>query len=278
MRPRFPLLRLVRPPACARAALPALIALALVCPRLASAGDVLDRIGATHAVRVCIWPEYYGIAWRDPRTGELSGIDVDMSRALAADLGVRVTYVETTFASFEADLREQRCDVAMFALAVTAARERLVRFTQPYLQSDIYALAMRDSGVVREWADIDRPGVSVGVQANTFMEPVMRAALRHARLVVLPPEVLREGELQAGRVDVVMTDFPYGHRLLENADWARLIAPPAPFHPVQYAYAVRPGDSAWLARLNTFVARIRGDGRLAEAARRYHLTEVLLPR
>jgi cyclohexadienyl dehydratase len=255
-----------------------LLATALAGPRTAHAGDVLERVKTTRTVRVCIWPEYYGITWRDPRTGEVSGIDIEMSRALAADLGVRVSYVETTFSRFEADLVEQRCDVAMFALAVTAARQQTVRFTQPYLQSGIYALTMRDSGVVRDWADIDQPGVNVGVQANTFMEPVMRAALRHARLVVLPPDVSREGELQAGRIDVVMTDFPYGHRLLENADWARLIAPPAPFHPVQYAYAVRPGDGAWLARLNTFVARVRDDGRLAEAARRNHLTEVLLPR
>ena len=39
----------------------------------------------------------------------------------------------------------------------------------------------------------------------------------------------RERELVAGRVDVFMTDYPYSRRLLDNADWARLIAPAEPF-------------------------------------------------
>ncbi len=244
----------------------------------AHAGDVLDRVRATHSVRVCIWPEYYGIVWRDPRNGRLSGIDAEMSAALAADLGVRLEYVDTTFSKLIDDLLDKRCDVAMFAVGVTPQRQRRLRFTRPYLESDVYGIVMRDSQVVREWADIDKPGVNVGVQANTFMEPAMRAALRHAHLVVLPPQVAREEELQAGRIDVMMTDFPYGHRLLENADWASLIAPPAPFHPVPYAYAVRPGDDAWLRTLDAFVARVKADGRLSAAAQRNHLTEVLISR
>jgi hypothetical protein len=36
---------------------------------------------------------------------------------------------------------------------------------------------------VRRWADIDKPGVQVAVQAGTFMEPVMAAALKQAKLV-----------------------------------------------------------------------------------------------
>src|SRR5256885_5291318 len=38
----------------------------------AGAGEVLDRIAATGALRVCIWPDYYGITFRDARTGRRS--------------------------------------------------------------------------------------------------------------------------------------------------------------------------------------------------------------
>ena len=30
-------------------------------------------------LRVCIWPEYYGITFRNPKSGELSGIDEMLS-------------------------------------------------------------------------------------------------------------------------------------------------------------------------------------------------------
>ena len=45
----------------------------------------LDRITVAKAVRVCIWPDYYSITYRDPRTQVLSGIDIDMARELGKE-------------------------------------------------------------------------------------------------------------------------------------------------------------------------------------------------
>jgi len=154
---------------------------------------------------------------------------------------------------------------------VLPARAEQLAFSRPYLQSDIYAVTTRGNRVVREWADIDKPGVQVAVQAGTFMEPVMAAALKQATMVVVKPPATRERELEAGRVDVFMTDYPYSRRLLDNADWAALISPPKPFHVLPYAYAVKQGDEAWLATVDEFVARIKRDGRLQAAAQRHGL-------
>jgi ABC-type amino acid transport substrate-binding protein len=149
-------------------------------------------------------------------------------------------------------------------------------FTQPYLESDIYGVTTRAGRVVREWQDIDRPGVQVAVQAGTFMEPVMRERLKQATLVVVSPPRTREQELESGRVDVFMTDYPYSRRLLDNADWARLVAPPAPFHRLGYAYAVTKGQPEWLARVEAFVVAVKRDGRLDAAARRHGLGEIVV--
>ena len=164
----------------------------------------------------------------------------------------------------------------MHAVGILQARAERVRFSQPYLKSDIYGVTTRSHRAVRTWEDIDQPGVRVAVQAGTFMEPVMAASLKRAQMVVVRPPQTREQELEAGRVDVFMTDFPYSRRLLDSADWARLVAPPEPFHILPYAYAVKPGDEAWLARVDTFVAAIKRDGRLAAAARRFGLGEIVV--
>ena len=63
----------------------------------AHAGAVADRVKARGELRVCIWPQYYGISLRDARTGALRGLDVDLSAAFAADLGVRLTHVDSSF-------------------------------------------------------------------------------------------------------------------------------------------------------------------------------------
>ena len=235
---------------------------------------MLDRVKAAQSVRVCIWPDYYGVTFRNPRTQQLGGIDVDLSAEFGRDMKAKIEYVETSFPKLVDDLKADRCDVAMFAVAVLPARAAQLAFSKPYLQSDIYGITTKSNRVVREWADIDKPGVQVAVQAGTFMEPVMAQALKQATMVVVKPPATRERELESGRVDVFMTDFPYSRRLLDNADWATLVSPPKPFHVLPYAYAVKQGDDAWLAQVDEFVARIKRDGRLEAAARRHGLAPI----
>ena len=242
----------------------------------AQAGPVLDRVTASSTLRVCIWPDYYGVTYRSPRTQQLGGIDIDLSQELAKDLGVKLSYVDSSFPKLVDDLVGDRCDIAMFAIGVLPARQAALKFAQPYLQSDIYGVTTRSNRAIKSWADIDKPGVQVAVQAGTFMEPVMAAGLKQAKMVVVRPPQTREQELEAGRVDVFMTDYPYSRRLLDNADWARLIAPSSPYHVLPYAYAVKPGDEDWLRRVNDFVAQIKRDGRLQYAAKRHGLTEIVV--
>ena len=249
---------------------------ALAGPQAAQAGATLDRIKAAGSVRVCIWPDYYGITFRNPRNQQLSGIDIDLSGELGRDLQLRVEHVDSSFPTLVDDLKAGRCDVAMFAVGMLPQRMEQLKFSRPYLQSDIYGVTTKGNRVVTQWADIDKPGVQVAVQAATFMKPVMAAALKQAKMVVVKPPATRERELESGRVDVFMTDFPYSRRLLDNADWATLVAPPKPFHVLPYAYAVKPGDDDWLAQVDAFVQRIQRDGRLDAAARRHGLGAIVV--
>ena len=121
----------------------------------AAAGEVLERIASTGALRVCIWPDYYGITFRDPRTGRLTGVDAELSAELARELGVRLQYVDSSFPRLIPDLLESRCDVAMFAVGILPQRQKQLRFTQPYLNSDIYGVTTKSNQTVQSWADID---------------------------------------------------------------------------------------------------------------------------
>lgn len=239
----------------------------------------LERVAATRTLRVCIWPDYYAITYRNPRTLELSGIDVDLAGEFAKELGAAVEFVDSSFAAVAGDLAADRCDVAMFAVGITPARAEKMRFTQPYLESDIYAITTRTNRRIRDWSDIDRPGVVVAVAKGTYHEGVMRDKLKYASLAVVETPFAREREVEAGRADVFMTDYPYSQRMLRNADWARLVAPPGTYHLTPYAYAVAPGDERWLARVDRFVAEVKRDGRLLAAARRHRLDPIaLVPR
>ncbi|SDH12815.1 substrate-binding periplasmic protein [Roseospirillum parvum] len=268
-----------------RRLLPCLLAAACLAlataPRPASAeGSAPDRLRAIEArgsVRVCIWPDYYSITYRNPRTGQLEGIDIDMARALADDLGVAVDFVDSSFAELVANLTGDLCDVAMHAVGVRADRARHMDFTAPHLVSGMYAVADRRHPTITDWADIDQPGHVVVVMKGTYMEPEMRGRLKQAELMVVDDFKAREQEVQSGRADVFMTDFPYGKRMADLTDWARLIAPPQPVAPTPYAYAVPKDEPAWLARVDAFVRQVKADGRLAAAGEKHGLTPILAP-
>ncbi len=235
----------------------------------------LDRVISDRVVHVCIWPDYYGITYRNPKTRQLSGIDYDMALALGKDLDVAVQFVDSSFSRLTEDLAHNRCDIAMFAVGVTPSRAEKLRFSQPYLFSDIYAITTKTNRRIKDWSDIDKVGTVVAVAKGTLHEPVMKARLKAAQLLVLDTPFAREQEVESGRADVFMSDYPYSQRFLANADWARLIAPPGSYHLTFYAYAMLPGDDRWHSRIEQFVSEIKADGRLLASARRHKLEPIV---
>lgn len=238
-------------------------------------GNHLERIQASKSLRVCIWPDYYSITYRNPKTQLLSGIDIDLAQELGKDLGVPVQFIDSSFAKLIEDVTQDRCDVAMFAIGITPQRAEKLRFTKPHLASDIYAVTTKTNRRIKGWDDIDKPGSVVAVAKGTLHEPVMKSKLKAAQLLILDTPFAREQEVQSGRADVFMTDYPYSQRFLANADWARLVSPPGNYHITPYAYAIKPGDDAWYRRLETFVSDIKRDGRLMTAAQRHKLDPIV---
>lgn len=250
--------------------------LGLVLCAAPAAADSLAEARARGTLRVCIWPDYYSISYRNPRSGEYEGIDIDLARGFASRLGLGIQFVLTDFRAFMDRLEARACELAMFGVGITEARATRVDFAAPYLSSPIFGVTTPNNPVIRAWADIDRPGNQVAVAAGTFMEPVMRGSLREATLVSIAPPQTREGELQSGRVDVFMSDYPYTRRLAMLGQAIRIVEPPPGFGETRYAPAVPKGDAAMLEAINGFIAAARADGTLARAAERHGLTPILL--
>lgn len=237
--------------------------------------DHLARIEATKTLRVCIWPDYYGISYRNPKSLQLTGIDIDNAQAVAKDLGVQVQFVDSSFAKLVDDVTADKCDIAMFAVGITPARQEKLRFTQPHLNSDIYGITTKSNRRIQTWSDIDRPGVVVAVAKGTLHEPVMKAKLKQAELLVVDTPAAREQEVQSGRADVFMTDYPFSRRMLDNSEWARLVSPTETYHMTPYGWAMAYGDDRFYARMDKALGDMKRDGRLLANARKHGLDAIV---
>ncbi len=240
------------------------------------ASSTLERVKDSKVLNVCIWPQYHGITYTNSRTGVLQGVDIDMSKAFAEDLGVKLNYVSSSFASFIQDLESDKCDIAMMGVGITPARSERLAFSRPYLRSDILFITTRSNQQLNSIDDIDKLGVVIAVQKGTLMEPFLRARLKSATLTVTTKPGEREREVESGRADAFATDYPYSQKMLADTDWAKVIVPERPWQQTDYAYAVKKNDPIWLNTVDEFLAKVKKDGRLEAAARKNNLTPILI--
>jgi polar amino acid transport system substrate-binding protein len=109
------------------------------------------------------------------------GVTVDIAREVAARLGVGVEFVcfDAARKSFEA-LVSGRADICF--LAIEPAREAEVAFTEPYVEIEgVYAVP-QDSPVTAP-ADVDRPGMRVGVKKGSAYDLFLTRTLLDATVV-----------------------------------------------------------------------------------------------
>src|SRR6516165_9263040 len=132
----------------------------------------LYEVTKNKKLRVCQYPLYYSISFRNPKTGEIEGIDADLAKELAKELDARLEIVESSFASFIADLQAGKCEIGMFGVGATLKRAQAVEFSHPYLLTNIYAVTRKDSKV-KKWEDVDQKGIKAAVSLGSYIEPFM---------------------------------------------------------------------------------------------------------
>lgn len=235
----------------------------------------LDKIKLEKNIKVCIWPDYYGISYLDKRTQKLIGIDSDLAQELANDLGVKLEFISSSFSKLIKDVTEDRCDIAMFAIANTAYREEKLRFTTAHLKSDIYAITTKNNRKINKWDDIDKEGVIVAVTKGTYHENVMKKKLKNAKLLVVSDLDTRRQEVHAGRADVFMTDYPFARKMLKQSPWAKLISTESTYHLSSYAWVMNYGDDKFFNRVEKFISDIKKDGRLLKYAKKNKLEKII---
>ena len=236
----------------------------------------LFEVTKSHKLRVCQFPLYYSISFRNPKTGEIDGIDADLAKELAKELDAKLEIVETSFGTFIADLQAGKCEIGMFGVGATLKRAQAVEFSKPYLITNIYVVTRKDSKV-KKWEDLDQKGIKAAASLGSYIEVYMKTYLKNAEVISIAPPNTREAELVAGRVDVDMTDFPTAIKVTDEYDWAAYVTPAEKLAVTPYAYVVPQGDQIWLNYINLFVDTIKLDGRLLQYAKKHKLDPIVAP-
>jgi len=199
------------------------------------------------------------------------GVTVDIGREIGARLGVGVEFAcfDAARDSFAAIMTGQ-ADVCF--LGIEPARAGEVAFTAPYvLIEGVYAVP--DRSPLAMVADVDSPGVRIGVKRGSAYDLFLTRTLRHAVVVrgAEGTEAFLTGNLEAAAgVREPMTDFVgsrAGYRLIEG-----------PFMEIRQAVgtakAKRPETTQFLHGL---VEELKATGFIGDALRRSGQTAPVAP-
>jgi cyclohexadienyl dehydratase len=167
----------------------------------------LDAVIESHVLRVGTTGDYKPFTYRDPASGELSGIDIEMARSLASALGARVEFVATSWPSLMHDLEAGKFDIAMGGVSVSLERQKTALFSMPYLVDGKAPIARcADAAKYASLAAIDRPEVRVIVNLGGTNQRFADAHLKAAKVTVYPDNVTIFDQIVAGKADVMITD------------------------------------------------------------------------
>jgi polar amino acid transport system substrate-binding protein len=199
------------------------------------------------------------LATRDPNTGQLGGVAVDLARELGrrTDLPLELVGFESAGKMVEG-LQAAAWDVAF--LAVDPGREEEISFTAPYIEIEGTYLVPPGSAL-GTIADVDRDDVRVGVSSKSAYDLFLSRNLKHAQLVrASSPEEAFE-LIVAGKVDVLggvrqhlvanTVKLP-GSRVLEGR-----------FMAIQQALGIPKAREAGLNYLREFIEDVKASGLVA---------------
>jgi polar amino acid transport system substrate-binding protein len=210
----------------------------------------------------------------DPRTGAATGPVPDLVQELARTL--KVPYAITPApdaAGVIAALTGGKADIGF--LAYDASRAREVDFGAPFIVM-FNSYVVRADSSIRQSADVDRAGVTVGAVKGQTQELFVSSNLKSAKIQLfptMPPQAEVEKLLTGGDVDAFAVNR---QRALdaEAASGGRLRALADSFLAVNQAFVVPKGDRAKLPIIERFVSDARTSGFIKAAIDRAKLTGV----
>jgi cyclohexadienyl dehydratase len=170
-------------------------------------GSRLEAILERHLLRVGTSGDYRPFTALDRETGEYSGFDIDMARALAKALGVSIAFIPETWGGLAKGLADGDFDIAMGGVSVTLDRQKIGFFSAPYMRDGKTPIARcADQDKYETLTEIDRPGVKVIANPGGTNERFDRARLHAADIVVYPDNLTIFDQLAAGHADLMITD------------------------------------------------------------------------
>ena len=172
----------------------------------AGAQSTAQQIKQKGELRIGVTP---GEPWffKDPSTGQWSGIGYSMGQQVAKDLGVKLVPVETTWGNAVAAVQANQIDV-MFVLDATEERKKALDFPDTPFFWYAQGVLLKDGMKAKTWSDLDRDDVRIAVTLGTAPDRELTKRMTKAKIERFANMDEAIAAFYSGRVDAASFYHP----------------------------------------------------------------------
>lgn len=241
---------------------------------------LLDRIKADGALRVATDPAYPPASSFDEATGTWEGFDIAAATEVAKRLGVEIKWETPSWDLITAGSWNDRWDLSVGSMTVTAERAQVLDFTDPYYYTPAGLAVQQGSSIT----SIDQlAGKTIGVCGACSYESYLNRNLNipgYTPTYVVPEDVTLKTydtdstaiqDLVLGRVDAVMSSVPILQGAINKDKPIQLLGDPVFFEPLAMAVDKKaPLDpTSFVAAVNAIVDEMHADGTLTQLSQQW---------
>ncbi|MDO4803413.1 MAG: alpha/beta fold hydrolase [Lachnospiraceae bacterium] len=232
--------------------------------------NVLDAIRKSNVLKVGTAGDYQPMSYLDPETNTYVGFDARLAEDLAASLGVKIEYVETSWPTLMEDTLDGKFDLAICGITVTDARKEQALMSDGYLENGKTVLCRaEDADKYTSLEAINKPEVRVMENPGGLNEKFARENLPDATLIIHDVNQEIPGLVASGEADVMITEVMEAGYYVGQDE--RLAAPLIyePFTHGQLGVLMPKGSEDLLDYVNEFLEEEKKTGRINEMAEEY---------
>ena len=195
---------------------------------------------------------------------KVAGLDVDVSRALARELGRKLVFGPVGYYRLEQALLRGEIDLIVNAWNRTRETPSSIRESEPYYTWGLLIAARADDARLRSVADLR--GKRVGHFESRLVNQTLHS-LGAAELKTYENEGRLFADLKAGTIDAVVYDSPAVRWRAKNDRALRAVGDP--LNKLGYQVALRARDEGLFARVQAAIQVLHRSGALAAIQRRW---------
>ena len=189
---------------------------------------------------------------------EVVGIDVEICKAIAAELGKQLAVEDVEFDSVLPSLIANKAELAAAGITVNEDRKKMVDFSDPYVETGIVVISAKASPI--KGAD-DAKGKRIGVQnGTTSADWCVEKLGQEPDRFDSPASAF--AALKAGKIDLVVADVDPAENLVKGDAAYAITSEPRFLTSECYAIAIKKGQPELLATINKVIAELKASGRM----------------